>query len=105
MDRILKVFRRTQLGVHPLQFSFDLALGYQTDLQSDLGRPVASELRGAPHVSQHRTEAFQRGLQPLTSRLKTAAREPEAEGDTQLAHNKEPGSRARSGPPGGFGNS
>lgn len=48
MDRILKVFRRTQLEVHALQFSFDLALGYQTDLQSDLRRLVASELRGAP---------------------------------------------------------
>lgn len=60
---------------------------------------------GGPHVPRHRTGAFQKGLQPLTSRLKTAAREPEAEGDTQLVHNKEPGSRARCRPPGGFGNS
>lgn len=42
------MLRRTELGVHALQFSFDLALGYQTDLQSDLCRLVASELRGAP---------------------------------------------------------
>lgn len=53
---------------------------------------------------QQAAEALQRGLQPLTSRLENAVREPEAEGDTQLAHNKEPGSTARCRPPGGFGN-
>lgn len=58
-----------------------------------------------PHPNVHRTDAFQRGLQPLTSHLKTAAREPEAEGDTQLAGNKEPGSRARCHPSGGYENS
>lgn len=69
------MFRRTQLGVHALQFSFDFALGYQTDLQS--GRRLASsELRGAPMFPGTGQRRSKKGLQPLASRLKTAAHEP-----------------------------